>query len=101
MLDDRTFGCVLSETRMETLIEKLIGSKSEGIHEEMRKLGGNPQKVSDGGNKKQGTSNGQAQSFFFILMMKSFDTLQLADSFPSAHFQLHTVFGILETKSRR
>ena len=38
MLDDRTFGGVLSETRMEALIEKLIGSKIEGIHDEMREL---------------------------------------------------------------
>jgi hypothetical protein len=52
MLDDRTSGCVLSETRMETLIEKWIGSKIEGIHDEMMKLGSNPQKVSDGGNAK-------------------------------------------------
>ena len=50
LLDDRSFGGVLSETRMETLIEKLIGSKIEGIHDKMMKLGGNPQKVSDGGN---------------------------------------------------
>ena len=51
--------------------------------------------------KKQSTNNGQAQSFFFILMMESFGVFQLAGSFPSAHFQLLTVFGILETKSRR
>ena len=38
MLDDRTFGGVLSEKRMEGLIEKLIGSKIEGIHDEMREL---------------------------------------------------------------
>jgi hypothetical protein len=50
MLDDSTFGGVLSETRMKALIEKLIGSKIEGIHDEMRKLGSNSQKVSDGGN---------------------------------------------------
>ena len=52
MLDDRTFGGVLSEKRMEGLIEKLIGSKIEGIHDEMRKLGSNSQKDSDGGNEK-------------------------------------------------
>ena len=38
MLDDRSFGGVLSETRMEALIETLTGSKIEGIHDEMRKL---------------------------------------------------------------
>jgi hypothetical protein len=52
MLDDRTFGGVLSETRMEALIEKLIGSKIEGIHDDLRKLGSNLQKDSDGGNEK-------------------------------------------------
>jgi hypothetical protein len=52
MLDDKTFGGVLSEARMEALIEKLIGLKIEGIHDEMRKLGSNPQKVSDGGNEE-------------------------------------------------
>jgi hypothetical protein len=52
MLDDRTFGGVLSETRMEALIEKLIGSKIEGIQDDLRKLGSNPQKVSHGGNEK-------------------------------------------------
>jgi hypothetical protein len=101
MLDDRTFGGILSETRIEGLIEKLIGSKIEGIQDDLRKLRSNSQKVSDGGNKKQGISNGQAQSFLFILMMESFDMFQLAGSFPSADFQLLTVFGILETKSRR
>jgi hypothetical protein len=35
---------------MEALIEKLIGSKIEGIQDDLRKLGSNPQKVSDGGN---------------------------------------------------
>ena len=52
MLDDRTFGGVLSETRMEALIEKLVGSKIKGIHDEMRKLGNNSQKVGDDGNAK-------------------------------------------------
>jgi hypothetical protein len=52
MLDDRTFGGVLSETRMETLIKKLIGSKIEGIHDDLRKLGSNPQQISDSGNEK-------------------------------------------------
>ena len=52
MLDDRTFGGILSETRMEALIEKLIGSKIEGIQDDLSKLRSNSQKVSDGGNKK-------------------------------------------------
>ena len=65
MLDDRTFGGILSETRMEALIEKLIGSKIEGIQDDLRKLGSNPQKVSDGGNIK--TSHKQwASSELFL-----------------------------------
>ena len=87
MLDDRAFGGVLSETRMEALIEKLIGSKIEGIHDEMRELGKTtPKKLVMVEMKKQGTSNGQAQSFFFILLMESFDVFQLTGSIPSAHF---------------
>ena len=54
MLDDRTFGGVLSETRMEALFEKLIGSKIEGIHDEMKKLQCNQQVAGDGGNTKIG-----------------------------------------------
>ena len=50
MLVDRTFGGILSETRMEALIEKLIGSKIEGIQDDLSKLRSNSQKVSDGGN---------------------------------------------------
>jgi hypothetical protein len=45
--------------------------------------------------KKQGKSNEQSQSFFFILMMESFDMFQLTGSFSTPHFQLLTVFGIL------
>ena len=65
MLVDRTFGGILSETRMEALIEKLIGLKIEGIHDEMRELRSNSQKDSDGGNKK--TSHKQwASSELFL-----------------------------------
>ena len=76
MLDHLTFGGVLSETRIEALIEKLIRSKIEGIHEEMRKLGGNPQKVSVGGNEKTRHKQCECSEFFFILMMESFDMFQ-------------------------
>ena len=37
---------------MEALIEKLVGSKIKVLHDEMRKLGNNSQKVGDDGNAK-------------------------------------------------
>ena len=43
----------MSETRIEALIGKLIGSTIQGIHDERSKLGSNPQKVSDGGNESR------------------------------------------------
>ena len=55
MLDDRTFGGVLSETRMEALFEKLIGSNTEGLHVEMKKLQCNQLVDGDGGNTKIGS----------------------------------------------
>ena len=54
MLNDRTFGGVLSETRMEALFETLIGSNIEEIHDEMKKLQYNQQIDGDGGKTKIG-----------------------------------------------
>ena len=54
MLDGRTFGGGLSETRKEALCKKLIGSKIEGIHVEMKRLLCNQQVDGDGGNTKIG-----------------------------------------------
>ena len=73
-------------------------AKVEGINDEVSKLGCNPQKVSDDESERTRHKQWASLDHFFILMMESFNMLQLADSFSSAHYKLHTDFGILETK---
>ena len=60
----------------------MIGSKIEGMHDEMRTLGSNPQKLVMVEMPKQGTNNVQTQSIPSILMMKSFNMFQLTGSSP-------------------
>ena len=101
ILDDQTFGDVLFQTRIEALLEKLFGSKIEGIHDEMRKLQSNKQSDGDGGKGKIESKKRSDSELFSTCMIEFSAKLGLAGTCLSLPLHLHIVFGILGSKSRR
>ena len=70
MLNDKTFGCVFTETRMESFIQLLTVQKIKRICDEMRKLGSNQRKASMK-TQQQGAGTEFTMSFSSIIMIES------------------------------
>ena len=101
MLDDRTFGGVLSESRMGELIQKVVGSSIEGIKDQLNGMR-NEMMINNEHNGADKVDTSRQSSFesqlFCIHTMECYGVFRLVGSSHCALWQLNIACGILEIK---